>query len=381
MRLIILSALFIISGINLFGQTKVRVQLFAQKKISQLQIQSEQICSFKADTSTIWVPAKEICQVTKTDSCMQWKVGSSSGTCSKFILLESPGKISIAVNTSKPSGFIHWGAIELILDKSALHVVNILDLDTYVAGVVEAEGGANKSDEYYKVQAVLCRTYAMNNSHRHAHSDLCDGTHCQVYHGLSRKEPQIEKAVTATNKLVVIDENGSLITAFFHSNCGGHTLNSEMVWKAALPYCKGKPDPYCMGMPNSNWEKRIPINDWTNYLESKKVSSSDTLGITSFFPGKKVMYYQHNKVKIPTKVIRTDLKLKSAYFTVHLQNNEAVFIGQGFGHGVGLCQEGAMNMAKKGKSYEEILNFYYTNVHLVPYDMIWFFNDEDTSNR
>jgi|LauGreDrversion4_2_1035121.scaffolds.fasta_scaffold85784_2 stage II sporulation protein D len=359
------------------GQKNIRVQLFAQKKINQLQFQSEQVCMFKSDTTTVAISAKELCTVTKTDSCMNWKAGGKSGSCTKFILLQPEGKVSLGVNGAKLSGYIHWGSFELIADKNSMYLVNILNLDTYVAGVVEAEGGANKPNEYYKVQAVLCRTYALNNFDRHPHSDLCDGTHCQVYHGLNRKDPRIEEAVKQTEKLVVIDENAHLITAFFHSNCGGHTLNSEMVWKASLPYCKGKPDPYCMGMPNSNWEKRIPIQDWTKYLETKKVNTADTLGITSFFPGKKVMYYQHNNIKIPTKTIRTDLKLKSAYFTVHLQNNEAVFIGQGFGHGVGLCQEGAMNMAKKGKTFEEILNFYYTNVHLVPYDMVWLFTHEE----
>ncbi|MFM2195827.1 MAG: hypothetical protein RL092_1427, partial [Bacteroidota bacterium] len=282
------------------GQKNIRVQLFAQKKINQLQFQSEQVCMFKSDTTTVAISAKELCTVTKTDSCMNWKAGGKSGSCTKFILLQPEGKVSLGVNGAKLSGYIHWGSFELIADKNSMYLVNILNLDTYVAGVVEAEGGANKPNEYYKVQAVLCRTYALNNFDRHPHSDLCDGTHCQVYHGLNRKDPRIEEAVKQTEKLVVIDENAHLITAFFHSNCGGHTLNSEMVWKASLPYCKGKPDPYCMGMPNSNWEKRIPIQDWTKYLETKKVNTADTLGITSFFPGKKVMYYQHNNIKIPT---------------------------------------------------------------------------------
>ena len=73
--------------------------------------------------------------------------------------------------------------------------------------------------------------------------------------------------------------------------------------------------------------------------------------------------------------MRTDLKLRSTQFEIDYINDEVVFTGKGFGHGVGLCQEGAMRMSKLGYSYKDIIHFYYTDVHLIQRRMLWFFKD------
>jgi stage II sporulation protein D len=73
--------------------------------------------------------------------------------------------------------------------------------------------------------------------------------------------------------------------------------------------------------------------------------------------------------------MRTDLKLRSTKFEVRHKDNEVIFMGRGFGHGVGLCQEGAMHMAQLGYTYEDIIHFYYADVHLIPRHMLWFFKE------
>jgi stage II sporulation protein D len=73
--------------------------------------------------------------------------------------------------------------------------------------------------------------------------------------------------------------------------------------------------------------------------------------------------------------MRTDLKLRSTRFDIEHATNEVVFKGRGFGHGVGLCQEGAMRMSKLGYSYKDVIHFYYTDVHLIQRKMLWFFKD------
>ena len=73
--------------------------------------------------------------------------------------------------------------------------------------------------------------------------------------------------------------------------------------------------------------------------------------------------------------MRTDLKLRSTQFEIDYQENEVVFTGKGFGHGVGLCQEGAMRMSKFGYSYKDIIHYYYTDVHLIQRRMLWFFKE------
>lgn len=295
-----------------------------------------------------------------------------------FHSLKSDALFALMQN-SKTFNFKYEGAFNLVPFNNKIQVINTLPLEEYVAGVVEAEGGANKPLEYYKVQAILSRTYALRNHERHVGYDVCDGTHCQVYHGISKKDIDIFTAVNATENLVIVDSTAQLITAFFHSNCGGQTCSAQDVWKANLSYCVGKKDPYCMGMPNSTWEKRITSSEWKKYLNSKNILINDTdaciAGSMNCSANKRPYYYIQNDTSLPTKDMRTDLKLKSAYFHIEELDNEIVLHGRGFGHGVGLCQEGAMNMARKGKSAEDILHFYFSGVHIVPFDKQWLFKE------
>lgn len=283
------------------------------------------------------------------------------------------------MQNSKFFNFKYEGEFAIQPKDQKIQVINSLPLEEYVAGVVEAEGGANKPLEYYKVQAILSRTYALRNHDRHPDCDVCDGTHCQVYHGISKKDLDIFTAVKQTEKLVIVDSTAQLITAFFHSNCGGQTLSANDVWRENLPYCVGKKDPYCSGMSNSTWEKKISSSEWTTYLKTKNIFVTDTddciSGSMNCSANKRPLYYVHNQTSIATKDMRTDLKLKSAYFHIEEFDHEIILHGRGFGHGVGLCQEGAMNMARKGKSADEIIHFYYTGVHIVPFDKQWLFKE------
>lgn len=282
--------------------------------------------------------------------------------------------------TSKTSSRVYEGELRAVKAPGRLQLINILPLEDYIPGVIEAEGGAKHELEYYKVQAIISRTYACSNLRRHEAEgyNVCDATHCQVYHGTSRHEPLTKVATKATEDVVIVDENIDLITAAFHSNCGGHTVNAEHVWSKPLSYCIGKPDTFCLVMPHSNWEKTISMGQWKDYLNSKRYPLTDSsyASALAFFPSEKQVYFVDSSFKIPTKIIRQDFKLQSAYFTVHQNGENVTFIGQGFGHGVGLCQEGAIRMARLGLTYKDIIHYYYTDVHLIPLRFLWFFKED-----
>ena len=87
------------------------------------------------------------------------------------------------------------------------------------------------------------------------------------------------------------------------------------------------------------------------------------------------MYCHDTSLHIPRRAMRTDLKLRSTQFQIEATSTEVVFKGRGFGHGVGLCQEGAMRMSQLGYTYKDIIHFYYTDVHLIQRRMLWFFKD------
>jgi stage II sporulation protein D len=306
--------------------------------------------------------------------------GERSWSCQNAINFRGIGEFSVTPGGQKASGRIYSGELIIRPVSGLLSLINRVELEAYVPGVIEAEAGDGRSLEYYKVQAIISRTYALNNTRRHLAEgyNLCDGTHCQVYHGRPRFVHAGVEATAATRDVVIVDDEINLITAAFHSNCGGHTVNAEHVWSKPLSYCVGRPDTFCLVMPHSNWEKSIPLHQWTNYLQSKRYPLSDSLTTSAlaYFPAEKEVFFVDQSFHIPLRTIRSDLKLRSAFFTVHQEGESVTFIGQGFGHGVGLCQEGAMRMAELGYSYQDIIHYYYHNVHLVPKRFLWFFRED-----
>ncbi len=272
--------------------------------------------------------------------------------------------------------------LEVTVNQTGLKFVNIVDIEDYVAGVVESEAGPGSTLEYYKLQAILCRTYSLSNSRKHEIDsfNLCDQVHCQAYKGKT-ENAIILKAVTDTRGLVIVDESLNLISATFHSNCGGQTANSEDVWSLSATYLRGKTDTFCLQMPHARWKKVLSQKDWLSYLSTKfKYAINDTARYAkalSFSQSKgRLVFFDDKESKVPLKIIRADQQLKSTYFSITPQNDSLLFDGRGFGHGVGLCQEGAMYRAQLGASYKDIINFYYTNVHLVDLAVLSFLREE-----
>jgi len=268
------------------------------------------------------------------------------------------------------------------VEKGRLELINRVYIEYYVAGVVEAESGSKQNSEYYKLQSIVCRTYALNNMRRHEEEGfhLCDQVHCQVYHGMSRFNELIPKAVTETKGLVVVDSDINLITASFHSNCGGQTINAEDVWSMPLPYLQSVRDTFCLNGKHAEWETCIPRENWLNYLkkrhgypvENKRMAEKATKFNSQ---EQREIYYAAGDSGIPLKVIRQDWKLKSTYFRVEPVQDTIRISGRGFGHGVGMCQEGAMRMAEVGFTYSEIIQYYYTGVHLIDLSVLDFFRE------
>ena len=290
----------------------------------------------------------------------------------------SPAEFKAQPAGQKATNRIYKGELIAFSINGHLQLVNKLDIEDYVAGVIEAESGSGQLPEYYKVQAVISRTYALNNRTRHIAEgfEICDATHCQVYHGKPRHEPLAARAAEATANIIIVDHQINLITAAFHSNCGGHTINAEEAWSKPVPYLIGRPDTFCLKMPNHQWQKSIPQEKWQSYLKQKRHSGDLAMTGEGGAIGECNPLFCHDStLYIPLRTMRTDLKLRSTKFEVSHKGEEVLFMGKGFGHGVGLCQEGAMRMAQLGYSYEDIIHFYYADVHLIPRHMMWFFRE------
>lgn len=252
--------------------------------------------------------------------------------------------------------------------QGGLQVINRVSFERYIAGVVQAESGFMEHPEFYLVQATIARTYAIRSINRHQAEGyhLCDQVHCQAYHG-SSDYPAIVRGVLLTRGDVVVDHHNRLIESVYHANCGGQTVNSEDVWSQALPYLRSVKDPYCTEKRGATWQDTIPQDDLAHFLNTSFSHSPlvrQTHRLHSFAQVERQPYLDEEK-QIPLKHLRSHFNLRSTFFSFQRQHQQVILQGRGYGHGVGLCQEGAMRMAELGFSSDSIIRFYYRGVHTI----------------
>ncbi|MEO6304712.1 MAG: SpoIID/LytB domain-containing protein [Bacteroidia bacterium] len=289
-------------------------------------------------------------------------------------------KIKLLNPDRKPR--VYQNNVSFSVSEEHLRIINDVILDNYIAGVTEAEAGSRSNLEFYKVQAILARTFALAHINKHVAEgfSLCDQVHCQAYYG-KPKDGTISIAIQETKGKVVVDENLNLIVAAFHSNSGGQTANSEDVWGSHTTYLRSIMDTFSIKMPNSKWERRMLTDDWLTYLKLKHNFPTDQPEgkevALNFKQDQRKVYLECSNSRVPLKNIRQDLQLKSTFFSISEINKDSVlFRGRGYGHGLGMCQEGAMRMSKVGYKYTDILNFYYKNIQLIDLHKLSFFKDE-----
>ena len=261
----------------------------------------------------------------------------------------------------------YTGDLSCLPDFGGILLINTCDIEAYIAGVVKAEGGNGRSREYFRVQAVIARTYAYRNLDKHKADgyNLCDDIHCQVFGGIIT-DTVILGAVNDTRDLVIATPDSNLIIAAFHSNCGGETSPSEYVWLTAQPYLVRVKDPYCDQAKNARWNKSLSLADWTGMLKKKGISAfPEGADSFTFSQQTRTQTYTAGKISLPLRDIREYFNLRSTYFNVRSDGDSLLLEGKGYGHGVGLCQEGAMVMALSGKSFRDIIIFYYPGVLVI----------------
>lgn len=307
------------------------------------------------------------------------------GAFSKLSLLSSSPNSVLEVDVLSPSLTIrkYRDDFSVFSKNNKLTLVNDVSLRHYLAGVVESEGGGNNPMEYYKVQAIISRTYAMKNEKRHDDDgfQLCDGVHCQAYKSMMRFTSEIQTAVDETKGMVLTDSSGKLIDAFFHANCGGQTSLSEYVWNHPLSYIHTFIDTFCIHTSQATWVKKIPKSKWKNYLIKEFAYPIDDSiyggsAIYNFKQEKRMPFYKNPVLGIPLRDLRRKFRLKSTFFSCRLEGEYVVLNGRGYGHGIGLCQEGAMSMARYGYTYKQILQFYFSDIQLILMKNLHYFKQE-----
>ncbi len=267
------------------------------------------------------------------------------------------------------------------------NITRELSLEDYVLGVMRAEGTMEDEPEALKALAISIRTFALKNAGRHAKDgyDFCSTTHCQRFVGApasvraerahpARNELAIVDAVRATQGQVLLDDRGQLIDSYFGASCGGETANIATLWGTSpAKYLPGLRDEFCESGPHAHWVDQISRADLLRALQADSrtdvghrldqivVSKFDDTGRAEFITieGEQRRVVRGWDFKIIVGRTLGWNVVKSSRFEVSRNGSNFVFRGSGFGHGLGLCQEGAHVMAARGANYQRILEKYF----------------------
>ncbi len=308
---------------------------------------------------------------------------------------------------------------------SDLTLINTVTVNEYLYGVLPKEMAADWPLEALKAQAVAARNYAVTamGKHKSRGFDLCATADCQVYGGYRVESPLCRQAVDETTDRYLMYD-GKPIQAFFHSNSGGKTENSENVWSGTVPYLKSVDDSYSVGAPNTNWTRvytkaeieqkllanQMNVGSVSNVVVSRKSANDRVLELVvqgtqgevvlTKEQTRKILGYNDLKstwfdvagggalrvqqgsglTDLPSEALVINGSMVNSLVAVNdlvartINGDETIipmasgdtltFTGHGWGHGLGLSQWGAKNMAEQGFTYEQILLHYYTGTTL-----------------
>ncbi len=280
-------------------------------------------------------------------------------------------KVTINNNTSTTTSFNSIPSTKTVKVKlSSGNIVN-LSLEDYVVGVVGAEMPAEFNSEALKAQAVAARTYALKKSLNN--TTLTATTSDQVYKTNDQLKAlwkdsfylyynKVKSAVVATEG-VYMTYNGSYIDALYFSISNGKTEDASFVWGNNIPYLKPVDSSFDTNVRGFSKAKSISMSSISSKL-GVNLNSISQINIIS-----KTSSGRINKINICGKEfsgtkIRSLLGLRSTDFSITQSGNNIIFTTKGYGHGVGMSQYGANEMAKKGYTYQQILTHYYTGISI-----------------
>ncbi len=333
-----------------------------------------------------------------------------------FIMRQNKDSTTTIYNIHHGEGF-YWsekkdttyrGDFMIYAVNKKINLINLINIEEYLYGVVPSEIPTQWHKEALKAQAVAARTYTLRHldQHRKEGFDLCATQHCAVYKGIYGENKKTNEAVDETAGEVLVDKNGEFIDTFYSHCCGGHTQDVSDVWgfkriqslkgvfdgernKWEFPlspfyfeeWVRSLPDAYCRATGDNEISFR-----WIRYFDAESlemyINKKETIGkIKDIEPVKRAKYGALTEIRVIGEKgirnfkfdpIRNILgKIRSNVIKWEYSKDEKGFIdeifiyGAGWGHGVGMCQRGVKGMAEKGKNYKEILFHYYLYFYLL----------------
>lgn len=274
-------------------------------------------------------------------------------------------------------GFVYIGdrwyrgkALVVPTDKG-LDVINWVDLEEYLYSVIGGEMDSRWPQEALKAQAIAARTYALYKRQERRHHPTYDlgatPDRWQIYPGVASESRATYAAVNSTAGKV-LTHNNQIILSVFHACSGGHTENVEDVWGKPLAYLRAVQD-YDQNISACNWVQTLSPHEISSKISGiGKVKDMIPQAFSPFRSVKALKIVGDQGTRVLTgEEVRTALRLRSTRFHVSKSpNGNFVLQGLGFGHGLGMSQWGAYNLARQGANYLQILGHYYQGVTLTP---------------
>jgi len=269
--------------------------------------------------------------------------------------------------------------------------INEVPLELYLRGVISCEMGSGAPLEALKAQAVAARSYALANlgKHREEGYDLSPTVYDQVYRGVDSEYESTDRAVAETRGMV-LEYRGKPAEARYHSTCGGKTADARDVFsRTQVPYLRSvddrgghlfrKKEPFCAASPYFKWSRVWKKDEFYRLVER---SLTSVLGVHNPGEVRRLRAVRTKSGRVKELVVVTDSKsykvhgdevrrffgdLPSTRFDITIRGDVAKLEGGGFGHGLGMCQWGAMAMAREGHDFKRILRHYYPGTRLRKY--------------
>ncbi|MGB5529278.1 MAG: SpoIID/LytB domain-containing protein [Ignavibacteriaceae bacterium] len=370
--------------------SEVRVLIKEFKTGEFLNVESSSYLYDNSSRLAILTPESRI-QIIKNSGNIRLTVNGKDYNGNKFFISTEENEGTIKINGKR-----YRGKIQVSSSNNTINVINVVSLEDYIKGVLAKEmpiGKNNENFEALKALAICVRTYSLKKmKDGKIYFDLYADTRDQVYGGMDAENPLSNKAVDETKKLV-LQYDGQPALIYYHSTCGGYTEASENVFtKDAVPYLisiRDGDEPYCKISPRFQWEeiyekeeiitrlKNYSLLDNVNYklkdisitnkFESERVSELEIKVIDSD-SNEKSLVIRGNEIRSILRTSDNKNILWSTLFDLSLKSNSVVLTGYGFGHGVGLCQWGAIALSRKDWNYKEILQHYYPGTKTANYN-------------
>lgn len=375
------------------SRSSVRVKVFPHErdyKPQGLDIRRDQIRIESAATCRMLSASSDKAVATGTLLQKFKNLDINAASLFKAVMIRCPQPFKI-VRTGLPatSNYTYAGSLYVRAVDGELEAINLVDLKTYLRGVVPSEVYREWPIETLKTQAVAARTYAVYHliyARRFSNEriwDVDDTINFQAYTGISLISDKTDQAIAATDGQI-ITFRGNVIQAFYHADSGGQTEDALSVWSQAIPFTVSRPEAPEVEVAKSVWERSFSLVQMEHelreggYLEKGRGLKSIVVPVVGRSPSGRVKSMamidssgQHKA--FPLSLFRKVAgQLPSPLFYIEKDpklSRSMLIKGVGFGHGVGMSQQGAAALAgQKAWDYKQILSYYYLNTTLCSLD-------------